>query len=397
MSIKPSIALLTVCAAASAQTSYWHTEPRGYEDKAGNYHSMLFGAYAYSRMEFVNYNYPNSEKRYIDKVYFRRDPGRSYTKEGAARSWLNMSLNMSAHASFDEKTNWSVPKQAPSNVYNAKWAMPAKYGTETSLGWLDITVPFRNHWIHWGGPFTMDFRFSGGTLANNVKWGTDYHPYYLDGLNPTTEAPTYNEAQVSYYTSRCYVFDTQKVCFWTCLDSAFLPKDANKTYFQDLLASGRVYSDVYPGSAGKLSIALAARYAAPKAPVVWMTSLKGYSTGVDISARCNKLWLDPGAAVSYQTRTAASDGLSTYGMSVPFENAWAGHDVWFQAGYADSMTGRLSLTTAAKLRLPTKPVDIVSAKRYAVYHKTSSSAYTTGNGPYTSAHLQPLNLFHYHY
>ena len=246
----------------------------------------------------------------------------------------------------------------------------------------------------------MDFRFTGGTLNNRAKWGTTFRPYYLDGLNPTGDRPTKNSASATYRTSRCYVIASNKLCFWSCLDSSFLPVVPNRKYAQDLVANAYVHSDLYGGGmAGKVSLRVDVTYAKPQTPVLLMTSLAGYTKGVNIGSRCNKLWLNPAAAVLIQALPAGGGQrlppVTRFLTNTKFSDAWAGRNVWFQAGYTDSVTGRLNLTTAAFVRLPRKPVDVLSATRYAVYHRTRANGNYRGTTPSTLARRQPLFRYRY--
>ena len=107
----------------------------------------------------------------------------------------------------------------------------------------------------------------------------------------------------------------------------------------------------------KILFTISSFYTAPNdAPLIWALGIAGSTTGINIGARCHKLYVDfskPVVLIPLRTlknsTTAYSGSLS---LLVPFSPLLGGLKVGVQGAWSDSKTKAFSLTAAQHVTLP---------------------------------------------
>ncbi len=116
--------------------------------------------------------------------------------------------------------------------------------------------------------------------------------------------------------------------------------------------STRAYRD-------KLRLQWYSYYTAPGKPVFQAVGLgAGNTAGLDIGARCNRLYLDATKPFLLLSKTAQNTAQAYSGPTeiiTPWENRFAGIALHVQAAWADSRSGLFSLTRARSFVLPGYP------------------------------------------
>ena len=128
---------------------------------------------------------------------------------------------------------------------------------------------------------------------------------------------------------------------------------------------------------GKFEFYLQSVYTAPSQPVIQAIGLGG-TTGVDIGAKCNRLYVDFNRPVLLLVATAYGRGGN--GRSgpwrVPWHKAFEGVNLFIQAAWTDSKSKQLSLTQALRLRLPWGLPPAEEPRFKTVYNRDPDSSST---------------------
>ena len=102
-----------------------------------------------------------------------------------------------------------------------------------------------------------------------------------------------------------------------------------------------------------MSATTSARLTAPNSSVIHAVGLASNAAGVNIGARCNKLYVDltkPHVLVPIATLSNGYSG--SMGWLVPWQKSMANREVYVQAAWADSQTKALGLSSAARITFP---------------------------------------------
>jgi hypothetical protein len=112
--------------------------------------------------------------------------------------------------------------------------------------------------------------------------------------------------------------------------------------------------------------------------VIHAIGLGGLAAGVDIGARCHRLYVDfnkPVALIYLQTESGGGSGR--LGWTLPWDSAFHDLELYVQAAWADSQTNALSLATALRLWLvggmPLEPARQKSIESFVPYYLAALS------------------------
>ncbi|MHC4078740.1 MAG: hypothetical protein ACYST0_09930, partial [Planctomycetota bacterium] len=266
------------------------------------------------------------------------------------RTWTKITLDISETANYSGMGQvWATNiTSTPTRAFDNQWSWPSQVGVPLLKpdvwGSLkgQLRFPFQKPWVYTGkNEILMDYVFRGGTLANNGAWNSFRVAYfYLD-------SETFTTFQRPGTTERLPTFPVQ------CADSALTLPFAGAYTYGYAYAHGARSATVTLRN--KLQLTHYSYYTAPDdAPVVHAVGMGGSTGGVDVGARCNRLYVDfnkPAALVHLTT-------INNYGYSgqmgwaVPWDNVFNNMQLYIQAGWADSRTKAFSLTGAVRLTLP---------------------------------------------
>jgi len=368
---------LFLCASSLPAQSSMTTPPGGLTSEGAHY-AYLMGIWSDMHIQQADDMHSDGKAKSITEVAFRLD-NRSHTSSTATgRTWTNISVDMSEPTNYATMTTTFASNlgTSPTRVFDNKWTWPSQNGFPTlkpdSWGGTQgqLRFPFTKPWVYSAkNSILADYTFRGGTLVNNGTWGGNTSAYfYLDGESITT-------SQTSGTITR--VPTTPPLC-----------NDSAITFTSGAYAYGYGYAYGKNSSTitlrGKLNLNHYSYYTAPDAPVLQALGTAGNPNGVNIGAECNSLYVDFSKPVVLMTfKTLAPYGYSgLMGWAIPWNQAFAGLDLWLQAAWSDSTTKRFKLTAATDITLPNSlPPD--ELPRYKTLYQRDTVT-TTGFGPYTS-------------
>jgi len=273
------------------------TTPPGGLTREGDGHTLYFAWFPNARFQQVD-GMHTGKAASITEIAFRLDYQNHTSDTTMGRSWTRITLDIS------ETTNYSGMSQTwsqnitttPTRVFDSKWSWP----TYTGFPPLKPTVwggtkgrlrfPFTNPWSYTGkNEILMDYVFRGGRLDNNALWSASYlYDFPLDcaGLLTHQNWGTY---ETLLQNARCadsaITLNAAAITFgYTCCFGAAHPTVALRN---------------------RVVVAHFSNWTAPGgAPVVHAVGLGG-TTGIEVGARCNPLYVDfnkPVALVSRRMR-----------------------------------------------------------------------------------------------
>ena len=371
--------VLALCAPLFAQGSI--TTPPGGLKTEGASRGSSFGRYANARHQNID-NVHKGKAYTITEVAFRLDNWNHSRFTAMGRTWSNVKLNV-AETDFSKATNsWAanVGTATPSTVYNTKADWPTQTGfpiiKPDVWGGLaaKLRFPFSKPWVYTGkNAMLLDYTFSGGSMANNAAWGTT-----TTGSSPSFSYYLDSEYQSTY--SKSSSITRLPATRINCNDSAM-----TRTTGAYLYAYGTTYG---PESStityrNKLVFQHYSYYTAPKATVIHALGLAGTTAGVNVGAKCNKLYVDlskPNILMPFRTLNNTSGQSGTMGWLLPWNSAFANATVYMQGAWSDSQSKQLALTQAIQVTLPNGVPAAELPEFTSVYRYDTTS--TTGFGPY---------------
>lgn len=346
------------------------TSPAGYLTTAGNSYSYYLGRYASGRYQMGDGELKGKPLA-ITRIDFRLDPGRTYgIGHGMGRTWSRVTLAMSDTDVGEMTNDWGDNiLSTPTRVFDGKMTWATVSGRPSSTPWGHVSFPFTSAWVYTGkNDMLADYVFTHGRLANSGAWaGSASRFYYFDNLlnrdfvlGPGSYMPTASN---------------------TCNDSAITRTVGAYTYGHatafHVNHSTYTYRD-------KLRLYWFSYYTAPAKPVVHAFGVgPGNSTGINIGARCHRLYLDTSKPFLLITRTTAESTTAYSGANqiiIPWENVWQGRRFHVQGAWTDSSTGLFSLTRARSFVVPAYPTETLKKRTLFTYLPLN----TIGVGPYST-------------
>ncbi len=372
----------SLCAVLSAQVKTVSSPP-GFET-VGQMDSSSWG---YRLGQYSNERFQAADGQFrkqimvIHQISYRLDAGRNYasnaTSAGVGRTWSKVTLHAS-ECDYDKMTSTFSTNTltTPQKVFDAQMTWLTQVGTPSTdpapWGGSGHKFPFTSNWVYTGAQdILLDFTFTGGTLANSSAWtGSTSKRYYLDGYN----SPNFNLGLAVEYPTN-YSQTTPA----NCMDSSLsVANQAARNDIQGIF----VYNADRTSNPNQVYLSWRSFYTAPGAPVLKALGFAGKPAGVNIFARCNRLYLDlslpyllfPDTASS--TASTAASGFTT--LSAPFHKSMGGAALWFQCAWDDSKSKSFSLTTASQRIVPVGPPPD-GPRRKTLYASDPTAA--TGTGP----------------
>jgi hypothetical protein len=282
---------LALCTSALAQMGGWVTSPRGGLLNDGATYSSIFGVYADARHQQIDGELTG--KAYtIRDVAYRVDHRHHYSTSTMGRSWSQVTLKLAETTAY-ERMNRTFTLNVTSTqttVYASKHDWPTVSGLPLVKPgvWGDFSgklrFPFRTPWVYTGkNDILLEYAFQGGKMANGASWGFIANrlwswSYYLDSEYVTTGTKSGSGQRVPL-----------KPPVSPCNDPAVPPQ-----YHAYTWGSAHTYGrgESLVTLRNKLLLQHFSYYTAPGLPVVHAIGSAGNTTGVNISARCNKLYVD---------------------------------------------------------------------------------------------------------
>jgi len=383
----PASAVLALCVPVFAQGSI--TTPPGGLTGEGTHAAYAFGWFADARYQHADGMHTGAQQHTISEIAFRVD-SRSHTAETAmGRTWTNVTLDISETSNFDTMGQvWSNNvTTTPNRVFDHRWSWPSISGApllEPGV-WGGVTgqlrFPFSKPWLYTGkNEILMDYRFRGGTLANSGTWNFSRSAYYyLDsevvtlytaegGVEPLPETP--GKCADSGFTYPGYIATTYGYSY------AYGPANNQVTLRNTMQVNHYSY------------------YTAPNSPVVQAIGVGGSSNGVNVGARCNRLYVDLNKPTVLLNMTATGStgysGLVTWSM--PWQPAFNNLKIYIQSAWADSKTRALSLSTAVLLTLPNGAPPTFLPRYKSMFSADPNSANASVE-PATTGYYFPYTLY----
>ena len=220
----------------------------------------------------------------------------------------------------------------------------------------------------------MDYRFSGGVLEDGSPWALGTVYFFLDG------APTFGYAIASPVLLPPSLNG--------CRDTMWGNR-RSKEYSAATFASAYIIDGIVTDTL-RLQFMLESWFTALKSPVVHAIGLGGNRTGVDVGARCQRLYVDLGKPVVFVIRLGPFPRMS---WTVPWQPVLANLGLYAQAAWADSQGGAFSLTVASKVTLPSGPASTQSSLHFRTIHDSQNPAATVGLGPTLDSRLFPITQY----
>lgn len=376
-----------LCAPLLAQGSM--TTPPGGLTREGADSVTLFGSFAGARFQQVDGMHKGASAS-ITQIAFRLDY-RDHDRETAmGRSWTSLTLDVSETTNYEAMSYLFAHNitTTPTRVFASQWSWPSATGLPQSKpdrwGGVggDLRFPFTKPWSYTGkDEILMDYAFRGGTLANRGQWYIhESVPYHLDH-------ELFRERKHGTPVTLARSLTSP------CADSASTVSASRANIQAHAFAYGASSSILTLRN--KLQVEHHSYSTAPGAPVVHALGLAGSTTGVEIGARCNPVYVDFNKPVLLIPLHTLNDSLGfsgVMGWAVPWDDGFSDVDIYAQAAWADSRTSAFSLTTAVKLTLPAGlPLPTVQLNKTA-YNSDPDVAYAL-NAPNNYSLLFPFTEY----
>lgn len=346
---------LVLSASLAAQTAPKFTTPPGYATKV----STAFAnpqplAFFEGRTQVIERNMPQGKKLLLTRLEYRTSSlitYRSYDYRGTVYS--NVSITFGDAVASPWSTFSTNFRTAGTVVFNAKMTTPDLTLGKVTPVWGNIaSIPLKAYTYSAKYDLLMDWTVRGGKLSNGMTGATGA-PRTTDGFWDTGAlaiSPQSNGVSGSKF------LPGPPVLSGGCTDSRQSGISA------DAYASG--WASVYslnhstPSLRGKMVIhTLLGYFGRPSGTHIGILSLGGNDSGVNLSAKCHKLYINPSTALIVSPVKADSKGHSGHikRTTVTYNPAWKGLAVYWQYGFEDSKTRQLVLSRAVKLVLPRLP------------------------------------------
>lgn len=350
--------LLVLCANLVGQTS---SSPPGFLTKEGQSAAYIFGEYPQPRIMMFDGEMRN-RVIVMKEVGFRYDDRDYKYYNGAARSWTNISLDVSYcdYTKLDTVFT-NNPTSTPSRVFSASMSWPGILGFPANkpAKFDKIKFPFSSIWVYNGAEdICLDWDFVGGTLANNRTWSnTRYETYYLDAPLAGTEG-----------TGKYTKYGTG------CIDSSHGTNPATTWVYT------KVYNNNFAATSSyrnKYRVYTQTRYTAKGKPVIVALTIGGVKAGISFPGiNCEKVYLNLTTSPLVLVPLVAGTGsdarvyMPRPGFLFPYSKGLEGLAFWAQSVWDDSVTGQLKVSQAEESLLPPMPPDY---KRQTIFQTDPSS------------------------
>jgi hypothetical protein len=351
------IAIATAFASpAGAQTTH-NFSPKHLRGTEGRYFTARFGSHKAMRYQMVD-GENRGTATFLKDIAFRLDHRTHSSRTTASgRTWSKLVVDLADGDVSTMTTAFSTNlKSTPTRVFDGPVSWPDFNGTPTTSPALwggfsgAYVVPFKTRWGYLGTRDVLsDWQFTGGKLKNTRSW-TGAKGYWLDSYEDPDEPLPGSYRRVP--ASRLHNNSTGVTS--RCNDSYF---GSNSTgAYTDIFA--RVYgpSASNPNWRDQLLMWSTSYYTAPGSSVIHAWAFATNDFGFNLSTGCNRLHL-LGLTLYFTlpVKPATTNPLAS--ATIPrFRTKWVRGlstlRVVVQAGWTDSVNGRLRLTQAHEVILP---------------------------------------------
>ncbi|MHC4516579.1 MAG: hypothetical protein ACYTGW_07055 [Planctomycetota bacterium] len=375
---KPLLAASMLALGATAFAQNAITLPQGYLSTEGPGFARAFGQWSTMRQQIAEGDL-RGKSLILTGVNYRHDYQSHTASTGMGRTFSNVSLKLSDtdYSTFGATFSSNV-KGVANQVFNSKVSWPTITGNPVTKPALwgglkgDFKFPFIGTWMYSGkNDLLFDWQFSGGVLANAGAWsGAATVEYYLDGV-PLID--------YTGYTSWAYYPSSRP----PCSDSGF-----SVGAFAGIVAF--FYNKDYPTVAwqNQLRVDLSSSNTARSQPVVLALGFAANVSGVDVGARCNRLYVDISKGWIPLFAQANASGSWKQQWLVNSSPTLTGIKLYLQAAWNDSQTKAFSLSQARMTETPRTlpPASTPKRKCYINYIPNSTTGFVANTFYYMPLH-----------
>lgn len=283
-------------------------------------------------------------KMSITRIGYRLSYLQHTSSSAMGRSWTRVTLRASQCELDKLTTNFAQNSlTTPKTVFDGAvtWPTATGYPGTRPAPWDNrLSFPFAAPWSYDGNKDILwDYEFKGGVLANQVTTGRSY---YLDTIR--FNSILYGSQEPLSNVNPPYCADSAHTNpGWHAATSLWA---AVHTYE---IGSRSPYN-------GKVVFRLGSVNTAPNATVIHGVSNNGFSRGLDVAFRCDKLHVDTSKLFNaFYFKTDANGAFVSAEILAPWRGSFLGQRLWVQGAWSDSKTGYASLTKAMTLTMPTTP------------------------------------------
>lgn len=340
--------------------------PTGYVSTEAPNASIYFGSRDAMRCQvFTNLFRGNAGS--VKELAGRLDGARAATNfHFAGRTWSSVKLTVAEASYANATTTFTQNLQANvKSVFSGSMTWPDRTtGGPTSKPhtWAtDVKFPFGSPWLYSGNrDITLDFAFSGGTLANSAVWTTSRF-YYLDGVHIPIRT---GGGSTHFGTHNCPNAPYSEAPFCVPLIHSYSANTGN------------------PRTANKFEFSWWMHRFPPSTFTILAVSLLGSTPGVNIGNACQNFHVNLGGSFLLPTTTPSSNASSFFAPRPPLTNTYSpvavGVKVWTQAAYTHPTRNRLELTRAGSTTIQAQPPPLPGTKWTWAAPATSSTGGAIG-------------------
>ena len=298
-------------------------------------YTPFLGAYAEGRMQVISADWTGGSAVSVTSISLRRDTEYYYpSNHGNARSWADVSVTIGESSYSGVSSTFSANMTTtPTAVFNktTSWGdTSAKPSSTQSWGGFNMSFPFTSPYA-WSRAkdVCIDFRFTGGRLANNGSWtGVNY--VLVDGFSDRIDnGPYYN----FLVTAACKS-----------------PGQNAPGFFGSNI---RTLGPLHSTNPNTLSIDIFQALGAPLTNHIGAIGLIGSFSGVNIGT-CEKLYLLH-TPVPFSLKTSLTGTWFLPRNHIPFTASSVGIVVYSQSAYTHPVTQAFALSGGVRSVVPALP------------------------------------------
>ncbi|MCA8954772.1 MAG: hypothetical protein KDC87_01790 [Planctomycetes bacterium] len=379
---------LLACSASLSAQNYFYSPPE-YASSEGPYYAYYFLRYADGLQQQVD-GEVRGKKMTISEVRFRADYRSHTTSTAPGKSWANVTVSC-GKGDFDafDSTFSSNRTSTLTMCFSGSVTWPTLSGnplTNPDL-WGGTTgayrFPFSTNYAHDGtADLLMEYDFSGGTLANNLAWGsTTSRTYYLDSYGLATSTVSSTGA----YIPATRLNNNSAGVTTRCNDGEHGTTTSGSYIYATATAYGGQYSVI--NYQNKVLFYHYSYYTGYENPIIHAIAFAKNDTGVNLNTGCNNLHLvGPMVTIPMVTFDKASNtsGYTGYYFQlIPWSSSMANLSFTMQGAWTETSSNRLALTQAYNVTLPAAGPPLKNAKRASCDYYNNTNA----TGTYSTSYI----------
>lgn len=338
--------------------------------------ATVFGGYAEARFQYHDGELDDGQVRVLRWLGFRHDDHDYFSGSGTGRTWQDVQLRLGINMWAALGTDYAANLQSPSLVFSGSLTWPEMSGrpaTRPAAQHPGLRLPFSKPFVHLGyDTLVEDFQFRAGKLRSG-SWPSN-KAYQLDGVMVVTNMTT-------------------PAVHYPALDTGCHDQGHGGSLGAFVEAVYQQYSKLHSHSPGTIQLRFRNRETAVGQQVVQAVGVAGLPAGIDVGARCNRLYLDLSQPHLFFPAVGAVGRFHT--ASAPRTPANLGVELWLQAAWKDSVDGRFSLTRAARCAAPALGMtDLAPRKQMLISTGPGAAAATSGELTAPGHHMHhPISFY----